>query len=341
MQKSLLRARANREPGESDKDFLRRAFPDECKSLGDALKAKNNDYIVAKAESTTTLAPAQAVTFDSTIYSLVAQYGAFRNLDAHAMSAQTENMIVEISEPDFVFVAENGEIPEVALGLAPVGATAKKIGGILRVSNEALQDTIFDLGAYVALKFSRAGARRADWVSFQGTGANDPVNGGFSGIVNSGTVTSLGAGHTAIELASYDEIAAFFYSLGQEVLENEDSAWMLNPVALARFQSVKDGNGRPIFLNALEAPAYGAIGTLLGRPVLPVSVMPAIPGAGTPFAAFGDPKAYSVGIRKDYTFDFSDHAGFTAAQRVYRGYMRIAAKMKAANRIGVLKTAAA
>lgn len=56
---------------------------------------------------------------------------------------------------------------------------------------------------------------------------------------------------------------------------------------------------------------------------------------------FGDPKAFGVGVRKDYTFDFSDHTGFTAAQRVYRGYLHIAAKMKAANRLGVLRTAAA
>lgn len=281
LEKSLLAARSNREPGEDAKSYLRRAFPDECKALGEAVKAKSNEYVVQKAESTTTLAPAQAQAFDATIYSLVSQYGAFRNLDAHPMSAQTENMIVEVSEPDFVFVAENGEIPETGLGLAPVGATAKKIGGILRVSNEALQDTIFDLGAYVAEKFARAGARRTDYVAYRGTGAADAANGGFTGIVNAGTATAAAAGHIATEqMTTYDEVAAFMFSLGQEVLENPDSAWMMNPVALARLLGIKDGNGRPIFLSALAAPAYGAIGTLLGRPVHPVAVMPALPGAG-------------------------------------------------------------
>ena len=36
--------------------------------------------------------------------------------------------------------------------------------------------------------------------------------------------------------------------------------WWMHPQMLVRMMGIKDNNGRPIFLGALEAPSYGAIG---------------------------------------------------------------------------------
>lgn len=343
LERSLLSVSRQADPNESTFDFLRRAFPDECKRVGEMVKAAEKSFsLVQKAESTASQPTLGAPQFDNTVYSRVTQYGAFKALDVHPMGAQTENMIVETDEPVAVFIPENGVFPETAIGLEPVGMTAKKMGCLLGVSGELLQDSLIDLGAYVVMKFARACAKRADYAAFMSDGTNDAggLNGGFLGLFNAGTAVSLGAGHTTLANATFDEINEFCLGVGEAVL-GASPRWFMNTLMLARFMGIKDGNGRPIFLNALEAPAFGSIGTINGFPVSLVSVAPNNNSAGQAVAAFGDPMAYSVGIRLDYQFDYSDHARFTSWQRVYRALMRAAFKMKVAANIHVLKTAAA
>ncbi len=343
LQKALVSAQRNFDPNETPQEYLKRAFKEDCARIGEAVrKGERNINLVQRAESTSTHPALVPTAFDDAIYSRVVNFGAFRRLDVHPMSAQTENLIVETDEPVAVFVPENGVIPESGLALSPVGITAKTIGVILGISGQLLQDSDVDLGAYVSTKFARAVAKRADYAAFMADGTSDAggLNGGFTGMFNAGTVVSAGAGHTTIGAMTLDDIIKLVTSVPQAVLEN-NPAWFVNPLLLPQFLGIKDGNGRPIFLNALEAPAYGSIGSILGAPVFPVSVAPNSNAAGLPVAAFGDPMAYTVGVRLDYTFDYSDHARYTAFQRVYRALMRAAFKMKNAANIAVYKTAAA
>ena len=273
LEKSLVAAQRNFDPREDVKEWLKRAYPDECKHVGEMIRKGERSFsLVQRAESTTTQPAIVPQEFSNVIYSRVVQYGAFKRLDCHPMSAGVENLVVETDEPVAVWVPENGVIPETALGLAPVGITAKQMGVILGISNQLLQDSDVDLGAYISLKFSRAIAGRADYTAYMADGSSDAggLNGGFTGLFNSGTVVSAAAGHTTIGAMGLDDIINLVTSVPEAVLE-ANPAWFVNPLLLPQFLGIKDGNGRPIFLNALEAPAYGAIGTILGAPVYPVS----------------------------------------------------------------------
>lgn len=342
LQRTADALRANRDPNESPREYLRRAFPGECKEIAEAYRAQRN-HEVHKAETTaTTQSGASNVSLSGQIYSLTAAVGAFRNMDAHSIQAGTENFVVETGEPDMGFVAENGDIPEGALALTTAGRAPKKLAGYIAVSLESVQDTSYDLGAYIAEKLSRAAARRSDYVALLGTGANDYNNGTFFGIVNSPGVltTTTGAGHTKLSTTTSDEVVDWTLSLSQGNLDNKPVIFM-NTVMCARFAKIKDGNGRPVFMNALDAPAYGAIGSINGFPVIPTSVLPYADAAGAIVGIIGDPKAYAVGIRKDYTFDFSDHFLFKNGMRAYRAWMRAAYFAKDASKFAVLKLAAA
>ena len=343
LEKSLLLTSQKMDPNENPRDYLKRAFPDDCKRIGEAIKkGERNFSLVAKAESTATQPAIVPVQFDTAIYSRVVSYGAFKYLDVHPMAAGTENLIVEQAEPVAVFVPENGVIPESGLDLAPVGMTAKTMGLILGISMQLLQDSDIDLGAYVSLKFSRAVAARADYAAYVSNGTSDVagLNGGFTGLFNAATVVATAAGHTTVAGMTLADIVNVVTALPEAVLEAGNLSWFMNPLLLPQFLNIKDNNGRPIFLNALEAPAYGAIGTIMGIPVRPVSVAPSSNAAGMPIACLGDPASYAVGIRMDYQFDYSDHARYTAFQRVYRGMMRGAFKIKNAANMLVLTTAA-
>ena len=342
LEKALISAQRNYDPNESPQEYLKRAFPEDCKRIGESVRKGERAFsLVAKAESTATQPAIVPVQFDTAVYSRVVSYGAFRFLDVHPMSAQTENLIVETDEPVAVFVPENGVIPESGLALSPVGMTAKTMGVILGISGQLLQDSDIDLGAYVSVKFARAIAKRADYASYVADGTSDVagLNGGFTGLVNAGTIVPSAAGHTSIAKWTLQDVINMVTALPQAVLES-NPCWFMNPLLLPQFLGILDANGRPIFLNALEAPAYGAIGTILGLPVRPVSVMPTGNAAGNAVCSLGDPMAYAVGIRMDYNFDYSDHARYTAFQRVYRGLMRGAFKMKNAANMLTLQNAA-
>src|SRR6202012_1567757 len=115
--------------------------------------------------------------------------------------------------------------------------------------------------------------------------------------------------------------------------------WWIHPQMLARLMSVKDHNGRPIFLGALEAPSYGAIGTILGYPVIPVIAAPNSDTSGQPVAAFGDRSGQVVGVRDDFIFEASDHYRWNTLERSFRAYGRAATGTRRPDAFSILTTA--
>jgi HK97 family phage major capsid protein len=103
-----------------------------------------------------------------------------------------------------------------------------------------------------------------------------------------------------------------------------------------RALSVRDGNKRPLFMTALEAPAAGGIGSILGYPVVPASAAPTTNAASAKVAAFGDPQGQVVGIRNDFEFAASEHHRFDYDQIAYRGLARFGNKIRSATAFAVL-----
>lgn len=220
-----------------------------------------------------------------------------------------------------------------------VTATAKKLAILLNISRELLQDSEYDVTARVVRKFLRAAAKRMDYTAFMSDGTNDGPNGAFTGVVNFGTVITAATTHTTVESMSFEDITSVVLGAAEAVLDRQ-ARWWMHPFILIRLLSIKDSNGRPIFLNALEAPTPGGIGSILGFPVTLGHVLPTTNTAGSKVAAFGDPDAYVIGRRQDVEFDFSDHARWTNDQRSFRLIARAAFKGRLASALTVLKTAA-
>ena len=345
LKKSLVRANSAQEPNEAARAYFARAYPDECKAIGEALRAQRGHSIggaVVKAETTGSLAAIVPPSLDTAIYRVALSYGAYRFCDVRPLSAGTESLIVEASKPRFGFKGENGMYPEVGLGLAPVGMSVKTFGGYLGISSEAVQDSDIDLGAYVAALFAEEAARFADYVTFMADGTNSTDSGGFYGICHAGTATSAAAGHTDLSKCTADELYNFMRSLGQGVLDNPNSCWMGNTVAISELALIKNQLGFPVFAQpGAGTVPYGSIGTIFGKPVKGVDVMPAFPGAGQPALIFGNPQAQAVGIRRDYNFAFNDSVFFLQGMRAYRADMRMGTKIKKASDLGVFTLAAA
>lgn len=114
----------------------------------------------------------------------------------------------------------------------------------------------------------------------------------------------------------------------------------MHPHILARTLSVKDSTGRPLFQTAMEAPSFGAIGSILGFPVELCHAAPSTNSAGSKVAAFGDGNGFVVGLRRQITFEASDHHKWNTLQRSFRGYTRAGTKGRRADAFAILTTAA-
>jgi HK97 family phage major capsid protein len=117
---------------------------------------------------------------------------------------------------------------------------------------------------------------------------------------------------------------------------NRPCKWWMHPQILVRALSVKDSNGRPIFLTANEAPAPSGIGTILGYPVIGCHAAPTTNAANAKVAVFGDPSGLVVGMQNGFEMEASDHAGFTTYERYFRGVARAGVKVRRSQAFAVL-----
>lgn len=206
---------------------------------------------------------------------------------------------------------------------------------LLNVSMQLLEDAEIDVVADVLDDFIEAIAYRLDYTAFRGDGSADKPNGGVTGLINFGTASTAAATHTTVAATTLADWLGCLTSVDDAVLERA-ARWWINPTLLAAALGVVDTNGRSIFLTATEAPGFGGIGSILGYPVTMVSALPSTNDASAKIAAFGDPRAMAVGVRKQFEFDFSDHAGWTTLQRSFRGVARADAIGAKATALSVL-----
>ncbi len=213
------------------------------------------------------------------------------------------------------------------------------IAVLLNVSLQLLQDSEFDVTADVLNDFIEAVNYRLDHAVFTADGDADATDGGMSGIFVGGTTVSAASGNTTMETLDFEDVTGCLLGVDSAVL-SRPAKWWMHPFILVRMLHIKDGNGRPLFLTANEAPTPAGLGSILGYPVELVEAAPSANTAGSAVAVFGDPAAQIVGVRQDFAFEASDHHKWNAYQRSFRGILRAGTKIRRATALGVLTLAA-
>lgn len=274
------------------------------------------------------------------IYDLLATYGDYSVLDVRMVGAKATEIRLKTARPGAFFVDEAAAIgADSNKAGSKVAVTPKKIGGLLSVSSELLEDDATGVVEDILNDMAEDHAERIDHISYAATGASDNVDGGFTGMFTGGTARTAASGNVSIATIDYEDVLACVTNAPSVVFKRQPK-WFIHPNVLAKLMLIKDGNGRPIFQSALEAPSYGALGTILGFPVVPVSKAPSTDGTSKLLAAFGDPRGLGVRIRRGVVFDRSKDWAFDTDEITFRALSRAAAKVKIATAFQVLKTAA-
>ncbi len=279
----------------------------------------------------------------SEIYDTLATYGIWNTFGVRRLGTKTTIMPVKTARVvALAIISEGTQITDDANKAGTtVTATVVDIAALLNVYNRLIQDAEFDVTADVLNDFSEACAYRLDWFCTQADGGADTTDGGMTGIFGGGgTDVDAAAGATSVGKTTLEDWINTILGVDAAVL-SRPARWWMHPQQIVRALLVRDANGRSIFLNAMEAPAQGGIGSILGYPVTPGHVCPSTDAVSTRVAAFGDPNGQVVGIRNDFSVVASEHFKFDYNQTSFRVIGRAATKIRKSTAFGVLKTAAA
>ena len=182
---------------------------------------------------------------------------------------------------------------------------------------ELIQDSMFDLDAYVrALLTNRLGRITSKHFTI-GTGSSQP-----RGIGVAAGVGKTGATGTATSI-TYDDLVDLEHSVDPVYRTRAGVGFMMHDQSLKAVRKIKDTQGRPVFVPGYEqGNPGGAPDRLLGRPIYISQEMPVM-AANAKSVLFGDFKSYIIREVMDLTlFRMTDSAytlkgqvGFVAFNR--------------------------
>jgi HK97 family phage major capsid protein len=279
------------------------------------------------------------------IYDSLAMYGAWNTLGVRRLGTKIQKLPIKTVRPiAYVLMSEGDTLADDANKAGTsVDLEVEIIAVLLNVSMQLIQDSEFDITSDILNDFAEAFAYRLDFLAFAAngtsTGTAAKLHGGMTGLFNFGTAAAAASGNTTVETLDFEDVTKCRLTVDSGV-NSRATKWWMHPFILTRMLSIKDSNGRPIFLTALEAPTPGAIGSILGSPVVLVEAAPSTNSASAKVAVYGDPQAYCVGIRQDFTFESSDHHKWNTLQRSFRGYGRAGTKGRKASALATLTLAA-
>ena len=249
--------------------------------------------------------------FEHTLVEALQEENIFRKLAHIIQTASGDRKIpVVASKGTASWVDEEGSITESDDSFGQVSIGAYKLGTLIKVSNELLNDSVFPLEGYISKEFARRIGAKEEDSFFNGDGK--PV-----GIFHSTGGAQVGVTAASTSAITADEIIDLFYSLGAPY--RKKAVWVLNDATVKSIRKLKDGNGNYLWQPALTADTPD---TLLGRPVYTSTSVPTI-ASGAKVIAFGDFSFYWIADRQGRIFKklselyaTTDQTGFVATQRV-------------------------
>ena len=230
--------------------------------------------------------------FERTLVEALKEENIFRRLANVITTASGDRKIpVVASKGTASWIDEEGAIPESDDSFGQVSIGAYKLGTMIKVSEELLNDSVFRLEPYISTEFSRRIGNKEEEAFFTGDGSGKPT-----GILAATGGAQLGvttAGSTAITL---DEVLDLFYSL--KAPYRNKSVFIMNDSTVKVIRKLKDGQGQYLWQPSIQA---GTPDTILNRPLYTSSYVPAI-AAGAKTIAFGDFSYYWVADRQGRVF---------------------------------------
>ena len=251
--------------------------------------------------------------FERTLIEALEEENIFRQLATIITTSSGDRKIpVVATKGSASWVDEEGAIPEADDAFGQVSIGAYKLATIIKVSEELINDSAFNLEQYIAKEFGRRIGVKEEEAFFVGDGTGKPT-----GIFNATGGAGVGVTTASASAITIDEIMDLFYALKSPYRKN--AVFITNDATVKSIRKLKDGNGQYLWQPSVTA---GQPDTILNRPLKTSAYVPAIAAAAKTIA-FGDFSYYWVADRQGRAFQrlnelyaATGQVGFKATQRV-------------------------
>ena len=236
----------------------------------------------------------------------------FRNLATVIKTSSGDRKIpIVTSKGEAAWIDEGGQFTESNDGFGQTTIGAHKLATMIKVSDELLNDSVFNIEQYISREFGRRIGAKEEEAFFIGDGAGKPT-----GIFNATGGAEDGTFTTGTSI-TFDDVMELFYSLRSSY--RKKAVWVLNDSTVKALRKLKDSTGNYIWNPSVQA---GVSDTILNRPYKTSSYVPEIK-AGNKCMAFGDFSYYWVADRQGRSFKrlnelfaMTGQVGFLASQRL-------------------------
>ena len=220
------------------------------------------------------------------------------------------------------WVDEEATIPDSDDVFGQISIGAHKVATMIKVSDELLQDSVFNIESYIASEFARRIGAAEEEAFITGNGTGKPTgllhatNGAGIGVTTNGNTPTA------------DEIFDLIHSI--KSVYRKKAVFLLNDSTLKALRKLKDGQGQYLWQPGLKE---GQPDTLLNYRLVTSPFMPEI-DSGNKVILFGNFKSYWIADRQGRSFQrlnelyaATGQVGFRATQRV-DGRLVLAEAMK-------------
>ena len=212
------------------------------------------------------------------------------------------------SKGEAAWIDEGGQFPESDDSFGQTSIGAYKLATMIKVSDELLNDSVFNIENYISKEFARRIGTKEEEAFFVGDGKGKP-----EGLFGS---ADLGVTAATVNI-TFDDVMDLFYSLRAPY--RKKATWLLNDSTVKAIRKLKDGNGNYIWQPSVRD---GEPDCILNRPYRTSIYVPEL-AAGNRVMAFGDYSYYWIADRQGRSFKrlnelyaTTGQVGFLACERV-------------------------
>ena len=210
------------------------------------------------------------------------------------------------------WVDEEGTYPLSDDTFSQVVLGAYKLATMIKVSEELLSDSVFDIEGYVSEQFGKRIGDKEEDAFLTGNGVSKPI-----GILHTTGGAEVGVTTAGVAAITGDELIDLVYSLRAPY--RKSAVFVLNDTTVKLLRKLKDGDGQYLWRPGITENAPD---TILGHRIVTSEFMPGVSAANKSIA-FGDFSYYWIADRQGRTFKrlnelyaTTGQIGFLASQRL-------------------------
>ena len=179
------------------------------------------------------------------------------------------------------WIEEEQQIPESDVGFGQISLGAHKLATAIRISQELLQDSAFDMAAFITHEFQRRAGAAEEEAIISGDGSHKPI-----GLLHDTLGAQVGVTAASSTAITADELIDLQHSLKSGY--RRKAAFIMNDAAIKALRKLKDGQGQYLWQPSIRE---GVPDMVLNTRVYMSNYMPLLE-AGKKVILYGDYSYY-------------------------------------------------